>query len=113
MSIGETPKAVKFRRARPSGVREKWSARAPEGPPGLTFTSHGPDVQQGPLYQPAKFRRFLCLHDRQKTVNDKKNHKQENSVKSVDISREGSQMGQVAAVRISNIARVLLSIGAL
>ena len=31
---------------------------APGGPPVPKFTNLGPDVQQGPIYQPAKFSRF-------------------------------------------------------
>ena len=56
----------KFHCTRPNDVREKrykfftpFSILALQGTPGLKFTSLDPDVQQGPLYQTAKFRMAL------------------------------------------------------
>jgi len=60
---------AKFHRARSNNVREKrynffyilQYFGAPEGPPGPNFTSLGPDIQQGPFYQTAKFRPTLKI----------------------------------------------------
>jgi len=60
------PHHTKFHRTRPNDVSEKrynsftpFSTLAPQGTPGPKFTSLDPDVQQGPLYQTAKFRPAL------------------------------------------------------
>jgi len=57
---------TKLHHSRPNDVREKCYKifytlqyfGTPRGPPGPKFTNLGPDIQQGPLYQPAKFRLF-------------------------------------------------------
>jgi len=66
VSIGQTPNRAKFHRARSNDVREKrynfYTLQyfgVPRALPVPKFTNLGDGVQQGPLYQAAKFRPVL------------------------------------------------------